>query len=407
MAKRRKQAAKRHRFDDGSLQEGVQNVRQGTIVHDSSLSRMVSQVNPYWAAAFFFGAAFFAIIEGFGMPILWSVNYFIPSIFDGFFRRSLAGTVLWFFGDIRFDYYFIATVQFSILIALISVAFYKVRKDLVLLLIAVLYFISTVGGFLFHNVGHSEQLLYLISFLTIILLQKGMLGWASFSTVCALFVHEAALFITFPLTVFYIYTATNKIMPVIKYAASPLVAFGVIYLFLQEVSMDNIVDLVLQIRQNSSYNMKLDYYEIYRTDFLGHRAQIYYNASDIANLVIVIFSSLCLSTFLYLTDRRIIPPLLCFGAILAPLLLGFLGWDTQRWIAASMTNLVIAFYFIWIRCKANPMSLKHISALLICMLLSFTQFGALRYAGGLVPCPVLNSECISKPFVVFGRLPVS
>jgi len=36
-----------------------------------------------------------ALYVGFRLPSLWSVNYYIPSIFDGFWRRSLLGTLLY------------------------------------------------------------------------------------------------------------------------------------------------------------------------------------------------------------------------------------------------------------------------------------------------------------------------
>ena len=59
-----------------------------------------------------------AFYVGFRVPNLWSVNYYIPSVFDGFWRRSLLGTLLYPFGALRFDYRFLASLQMLALLAL-------------------------------------------------------------------------------------------------------------------------------------------------------------------------------------------------------------------------------------------------------------------------------------------------
>ena len=58
-----------------------------------------------------------AFTNGFRMPNLWSINYFLPSMFEGFYRRSLLGTLLFPLGEWRFNYYTIASIQFTIFIA--------------------------------------------------------------------------------------------------------------------------------------------------------------------------------------------------------------------------------------------------------------------------------------------------
>jgi hypothetical protein len=69
-----------------------------------------------------------AFTNGFRMPNLWSVNYFLPSLFEGFYRRSLLGTLLFPLGEVRFNYYTIASIQISIFVCLNIALVYQSLK---------------------------------------------------------------------------------------------------------------------------------------------------------------------------------------------------------------------------------------------------------------------------------------
>ena len=56
-------------------------------------------------------ALLLALYVGLRLPNLWSLNYYIPGAFDGFWRRGLLGTVLYPLGALRFSYWFIAGLQ--------------------------------------------------------------------------------------------------------------------------------------------------------------------------------------------------------------------------------------------------------------------------------------------------------
>src|SRR5262245_21315032 len=69
-----------------------------------------------------------AFYVGFRMPSLWSLNYFLPSVFEGFYRRSLPGSILYVLGDLRFSYYAIVVVQALIFTASIGTFLYVTLK---------------------------------------------------------------------------------------------------------------------------------------------------------------------------------------------------------------------------------------------------------------------------------------
>src|SRR5262245_7372899 len=104
-----------------------------------------------------------ALYVGFRAPGLWSVNYYIPSAFDGFWRRSLLGSLLYPLGTLRFDYRFVASVQALVLLSLVALlVVHAWRSDLRIKLLAILFLVGPAGGYLFHEVGYVEQLLYLM-----------------------------------------------------------------------------------------------------------------------------------------------------------------------------------------------------------------------------------------------------
>src|SRR5215471_16671338 len=138
-----------------------------------------------------------ALYVGFRLPSLWSVNYYIPSVFDGFWRRSLLGTLLWPLGALRFDYRFVASLQALALLALLAVLIVHAwRSDLRIKLLTILFLLAPTGGYLFHEVGYVEQVLYLMLVASLAFADKrlGLLLMA-----LALLVHEMAAFTVIPL----------------------------------------------------------------------------------------------------------------------------------------------------------------------------------------------------------------
>src|SRR5262249_8126908 len=138
-----------------------------------------------------------ALYVGFRLPNLWSANYYIPSVFDGFWRRSLLGTLLSPFGELRFDYHFLAALQGLVLLALLALLIVHAwRSDLRIKLLTILFLVGPGGGYLFHEVGYVEQVLYLMLVAALALENK----WLSVGLMeLALFVHEMAAFTVIPL----------------------------------------------------------------------------------------------------------------------------------------------------------------------------------------------------------------
>ena len=180
----------------------------------------------------------YALIQGFRMPNVWSMHYYTPSFFDGFFRRSLVGTFLYFFWDLRFNYYFIVSIQFSILSFLFIFLFRIFSINIFGFFMVTLYIISPYGAYLFHEIGYIDQLLYLLLFISIMLFKNYRL-FSIFIMTISMFIHEMSLFTIYPIFIVYSYLIVNDIKKIIIYGLSPLIAFLVIYIFFQTVPPKN------------------------------------------------------------------------------------------------------------------------------------------------------------------------
>lgn len=313
---------------------------------------MVKKLNLYSFMVFTI-IIFYAFIEGFRMPNLWSINYYLPSFFDGFYRRALPGTILSFLGDSRFNYYTIVLVQFSILTSLLVWIYYLFQKNILMMLIISLYLVSPAGAYLFHEVGYVDQLLYLILFISIATFKKHKIFSIILFT-SSMLVHELTLFVTLPIFFTYIYMSMENFKKSILYILPSLVLFLLIYLFFQTVPADTIEIFKEEISRFSDYKLRNDFYTIFTNTLTGSRNKIYYEFKNI-NQILLLFSVASLTSLIVykLSKKQIVLSLLIFLSGLLPLVLGLFGWDLSRWFFLSLSSLTVIFTVVLLHHKVT------------------------------------------------------
>ena len=289
---------------------------------------------------------FYAFIEGGGMPNLWSTHYYLPSFFDGFYRRALLGTILSFLGDLRFNYYTVAIVQLSILVALLVWIFLIFKKNILFMLLISLYLISPAGAYFFHEVGYIEQLLYLILFISIIIFDKHkIMSVLLFSL--SILIHELTLFVTLPIFFTYIYIVTQNLKKSIYYSIPTIILFVIIYVFFQTVSVDTIKIFIENFLNTSNYHLQSDFYLVFTNTLTGARNTIYYDSDSLSH-IFLLFSIISITSYIVyrLSKKQTMLAILVFATGIQPLFLGFLGWDVYRWYFLSLTSLTIIFILV-------------------------------------------------------------
>ena len=227
-----------------------------------------------------------AFTNGFRMPNLWSINYFLPSLFEGFYRRSLLGTLLFALGEWRFNYYTIASIQITIFIGLnIALVYQSLKAQGPARWLWPLFLLSPAGGYFFHEIGYVDQILYLILLLAMSLQSRVRAG---FLMIASLFIHEMALFTTLPVYFAWcLYQGKSRSL-VMKTAGVALLVFALIYLFLQTSSAQSISQFLDTASSLSNYAVRTDYYDVFRLSFVGGMYQVPYLPREIFNHLLLI-----------------------------------------------------------------------------------------------------------------------
>ena len=243
-----------------------------------------------------------ALYVGFRLPNLWSVNYYIPSIFDGFWRRSLLGTLLYPVGALRFDYHFLAAMQALVLLALIALLMaHALRSGL-----------------------RVEQLLYLMLLAALAFSDKRQ---SLVLMALALFVHEMVAFTVIPLYLASLVVAERSRIALL-HGVLLLAVFAVIYFFFQTADPAHIEHLMQAIKAHVGYTPRADYYDVFRHKLTGPQPQNYFTVTDWYRLATVV--AIALLTAAAFRRKSVFSAACVLVACLAPLAMGFLGWDTSR-----------------------------------------------------------------------------
>ncbi len=147
-------------------------------------------------------ATVIAFYTGFRMPNAWCATLQSASLFEACHRRWLVGTVLrplvWVTG---YNYRLLAAFSFTALAALLYLIWRAATaaRHRSQALLVLTWLLLPTGGFLFHEVGYYEQVLYLLLFAAFALVNRGKLTWATCVMMLSPLVHESAVVTTLPI----------------------------------------------------------------------------------------------------------------------------------------------------------------------------------------------------------------
>jgi hypothetical protein len=295
----------------------------------------------------------YAAFTGFRMPNLWSATLYTISLPDGFHRRFLVGTLLRPLSEaFDYSYWLYATVAFAILGVLVVVlvaAALRVRLVSQRFLV-VAFFLLPTGGFLFHEVGYLDQLLYLLLFASIWTLRRSTWYVAPVLMTLAVCTHEIAVLTVIPILGF----VALKDLPLrraIAVVAPPVLAGGVILLV---PTIDaGAVHRLRETLRVANFAPRPDALNLFQ------RSQSFtwklYSVRDVA-LFLSAIAVVAVAAFVLLywigsrVQRRrfsLLYVALAVGAIAAPVLLAFAGWDEFRWAFLLTSNFLIVLW-IWL-----------------------------------------------------------
>jgi hypothetical protein len=196
----------------------------------------------------------------------------------------------------------------------------------------------------------------------------------------ALFVHEMAAFTVIPLYLASLVVA-ERYRTALLHGVLLLAVFAVIYLFFQTADPADIERLMQAIKAHVGYTPRADYYDVFRHKLTGPRPQNYFAVTDWYRLATVV--AIALLTAVAFVGRNVAAAACVLAACLAPLLMGFLAWDTSRFTFLSLGASF--FVLVMFRDAASAAVSWAVSALL----LAFALFGYFVYFDDYQPRPLL------------------
>jgi hypothetical protein len=200
----------------------------------------------------------------------------------------------------------------------------------------------------------------------------------------SILIHEAAAFITVPLLLC-VQLVRGQYRSAAFAVALALLAFAY-------VAMHQTVDGALldayraELHGKTDYNARLDYLEIFSNEFGGRRWMNHFKLREWREIVgAIVICAVAAAGLLPVMqpERKGWQAAIAGAAMLAPLALGFFGWDVYRWVFLSTCSAV--FLVFWFKPDERA-ALALSSALLL-----FSMFAQLHYFFNDVPRALLPS----------------
>jgi hypothetical protein len=300
-------------------------------------------------------AVFLALYTGFRLPSAWCATLEAVSLTDGFHRRFVVGTLLR-PAAIATDYNYVVFASFSYLV-LIGVLAVLVRatlkaEQLERKLLIIAWLVLPTGGFLFNEVGYFEQLLYLLLFAAMWLVNRDKLWPAVAVMAIAPCVHEIAILTVIPLFGLILLRTIAPKQAVLATAIPAVV--NLIVLAISPASPGALVSVVGPLAQ-ANFHYRPDALILFQRSqaenwslYSVHEVVVY--VRPIAYVLIALFAALWFSDrSSWRTDRDRLPAWLLLvasiAAIAVPTLLVYGGWDGNRWRFLVITNFC---FVIWL-----------------------------------------------------------
>lgn len=333
---------------------GTSAGRPGPAHHPPEPARSALRRTRPRTVAALLGCAAVAAYTGLRMPSGWTATLQAVSLQDGFHRRFLIGSLLHPIASrTGYPYLLFAAVSFAVLAGLVAVLVYAAattrhpaRRYLVMA-----FLLLPTGGYLFHEVGYFDQVLYLLLFGALWLLARGRVHAAGLAVAAATTVHEITVLTVLPL---FLLAAARTLPPRRALTAVlPATVAGLVVLLVPASSAG--------ATGNLGGTLAADHFPV-RTDALDLFGRTQTDSWQLFSpwevlvfllpLTVVLGAAvLCFARGTRLGGRPL--ALLSLAAALAPAALAFAGWDMERWAFLLVANFCVVTWF-WLGERPSP-----------------------------------------------------
>ena len=346
-----------------------------------------------WAALLVLGIGAAAYV-GFRLPNLWIATIYSVPLDAGFIRRGAIGFLVSPLAAISGSHYFavslIALLILGLVLGVIAYNFLRAPWNSLRILV-LMFLLAPTGGFLFHEVGYLEQVLFLAFVLSYFLWQRTNPFFAIAPLIIAAWFHEMVLVTMWPILV---WIAVVQGLTRLRALALGLPALAALVIaLLPRPSAADVGSL------ESRMNTALDF--LPRADalrlFARPPSELWSEYSVVNGLFELLPMALVLSVVWVGVivfrpaglSRRTNVLIGAWLVTLAPLLLVFAGWDFSRWLFLAFANFAIVV-FILLGQSREDCTKETLAWLLLPFVLLFAV--GLQYFDGLSPRSFMTYE---------------
>jgi len=332
-----------------------------------------------------------ALYTGFRVPNAWSATLDSVSLFGGFHRRFVVGTLLHPLAVATgYNYWVFAAWSFAVLAALLAVLAREAYRGALDRRLVIVGFVAIQGGFLFNEVGYYEQLHYLLLFAAIWLVHRQRDIAAAIVMAIAPMVHEIAILTVLPL--FGLVLARN--VPFRRAAILTAIPAAVNLVILAiPPARDGAIAELSSALAHANFAYRADALELFARS--QHDAWGLYKVHDVVVYVRpMMWGLVALFALFWLSDRRswlserdrqrpaVVLAISCAAIAVASLLV-YGGWDGNRWRFAVICSFAVAVWLTLAYRTAQPLRASTITLLVIAAL--FVNDQREWYFDGLAP----------------------
>ena len=316
-----------------------------------------------WAGSYIFAVAIAAFV-GFRLPGPYTMTLYNIRLQDGALRRGLLGTILeplW--SVFGYRYLAMALVAFAFLglllvvglIAILGVRWTEQR------LLIIFWFLSPAGGYLFHEVGYTDQVVYVLFFVAAWAIIKSHFITAIVMTTFSVFLHELTLFTTLPLLLVLSILRGEPLRRLVIFSTPVLV--GLLIAAAPMMTQEQIIDTRSRLQQQLPFPIRTDAVALFgrslgQTWDLDFFSPIRGLVTALPLLVAVVVSMAVVFSRTESTSVRVpraIAWIAVIGATISPFLLIFFGWDFYRWMFLGTANFLILILMLWSNSRERPL----------------------------------------------------
>lgn len=342
-------------------------------------------------ALLYFYALIFSVLKTIRFPNKWSEAHWLIDYRFGFIKRGLAGQIFgFFFQKNEFNILLVSAVILLILYGFLYLIALKqtnnISRNIYRVVFYLIFFLSQYVVLSAHIIGYLDHIVFLLTILIIYLIRKNLIFLSSILVCISLLIHEISFFLTIPISLFALIVAEisdekfslKEVINIklfkksILFLALPAVLMFFLSYYQELYGKDNYLNLFNYL--NGSGLIKKDIADLVATSYTEKFT--HYLATESKSFIIKMiyhksfaFSLpiLFLLFIVYKEYQRIGLSLffLFMIAVLSPLLLHFVAWDTYRIWAFPYMTMFLGYWILNSKFKNNADQFEQFPVLLI------------------------------------------